>query len=316
MALKPIKRGYSFSDGTLSELGDDLVDNATRDSIQMTTFGYNAAKLATLTAKITAFKEFPGDAYYTGLMMIATATKNNAIKEMGVAGHEIVQRGIIRWGENSAEERTFGFKGYAGMKEPEKINACRDAHKFATDNLDEMTDQGLTEDILEAFKAKIDAADAAFSAKRKSVRNRDAAVDTRIKMGNELYAELVKLAGTGKTIWENTNEAKYNDYVIYASEGVNTVSDSAPANSVHAPSVAITSIGDEIEITVEAGTLTAYFSDDPTDEPAEGQITFTVNVDTPFSGTAAELGWSSTNNRLLLKNAGADPVPFSVVVRG
>jgi hypothetical protein len=73
---------------------------------------------------------------------------------------------------------------------------------------------------------------------------------------------------------------------------------------------------DELEITVESGTLIAYFSDDPTDEPAEGQITFTVNVDTPFSGTAAELGFTSTNYRLLLKNAGADAVVFSVVVKG
>ena len=74
---------------------------------------------------------------------------------------------------------------------------------------------------------------------------------------------------------------------------------------------------DEIEIEVTSGAVTVYFSDDPTDEPAPGQTTFDVSPGTPFSGTSAQLDWSTTNFRLLLKNSDAlVPAAFSVVVRG
>jgi len=317
MAIKPIKRGYSFSDGTLAELADELVAYAVRDNAQMIGFGYDAAKLALINAKITAFKEFANDDYFTGLMMEATATKNEAIKSMSIAGQEIVQRGVIKFGKNSPQERALAFTGYAGKTDSEKISACRTTHKFATEKLDDLAGQGLTTAILDAFKDKITAADTALTDKRMAVSERDTAVHDRIKLGNDLYRDLVPLADTGKTIWENTDESKYNDYVIYDSQpNMHTVSGNAPATAVHAPSVTVSEAGDEIEITVTSGTLTAYFSDDPTDEPAPGQATATISADVPYSGNAADLGWSSENFRLLLKNDGAADVPFIVVVRG
>jgi len=317
MAIKPIKRTYSLSDALLAELGDDLVAFAVRDTAEMTTFGYDAAKLAAIEAKITAFKDFPKDDYYTGILMVATSQKNEKIKAMSKTGQEIVQRVVIKWGKNSGQEKSMGFAGYAGMNDAEKVSACRTAYKFANTNKAELAGQGLTDAILDTFKDEITASDDAISAKRQRVGERDTAVTTRVKLGNDLYADLVPLADTGKTIWETTDESKYNDYVIYDNQaGVQTHPGTAPAGSVHAPGVSITADSDEVEISVESGTLIAYCGNEPTDEPLPGQITFTVSVGTPYSGTAAGLGWTSENFRLLLQNEGAADVEFSLVVRG
>jgi hypothetical protein len=316
MALKPIKRAYAFSDGTLAELGDDLTGFALRDITEMEKYGYDNARIDGIKLKIAAFKEFPADEFYTGLMMEATESKNIAIKEMGEVAEGVVQRAVNKYDKNSAKVKSFGWTGYAGKKDVDKISACRTVHMQGTAKLSDLGSEGLTITILDDLKAKIDAADAAITSQRKSISDRDEAVNERITKGNDLYKDLVKLADTGKHIYEDTNEAKYNDYVIYDSApGSQTVSGAVPAASIHQPSVAVNSASDEIEITVTSGTLTVYFSEDPTDAPAPGQTTATVTSATPFTGTAASLDWSSVNFRLLLKNDDAGEVNFTVVVR-
>ena len=48
---------------------------------------------------------------------------------------------------------------------------------------------------------------------------RDITTEKRIKALNALYKMVAKYTGIGKDIFYETNEAKYNDYVIYDSPG-------------------------------------------------------------------------------------------------
>ncbi|MFI5205090.1 MAG: hypothetical protein ACHQF2_11395 [Flavobacteriales bacterium] len=317
MAKKPVKRIYSFSDGSLSELGDELVMYAERDLADMTAFGYDQPRIDAIKLKIANFKDFSSDEVFTGLMMEATEDKNTAITNMSEVAEGVVQRAVTKYDRNSPKVKSFGYTGYGTKSDSDKTTACRDVHKQGTAKLADLASEGLTVAILDDLRAKTILADDAITEKRKRVADRDEAVNTRITMGNDLYKDLVKLADTGKHLYEDTNEAKYNDYVIYDNiANTQTVTGAVPAASIHQPSVAVTASENEIEIAVTSGTLTVYFSDDPTDEPAPGQITATVDTANPFSGTAASLNWSAANNRLLFKNADAvNEVPFTVVVK-
>ncbi len=50
-----------------------------------------------------------------------------------------------------------------------------------------------------------------------AINDRDIATEERIDAGNALYEKLVKFCNTGKDIWVNASEARYNDYIIYDS---------------------------------------------------------------------------------------------------
>lgn len=318
MAIQSIKRKYSFSDGTLAELGDALIEAAERDLTEMTTYGYDQTRLDTIKDKIAAFKIFPPDEYYTGRMMEATAAKNLSIDVMSNISEGIVRRATNKFGKDTPKVKGFGWTGYITKTDADKMVVNRLVFKMGTDNQPDLASEGLTVAVLNDLELKITDSDDAITLKRKRVSERDVAVNERITFGNELYAGLVKLADTGKHIWEDTDESKYNDYVIYESQpGVQTVSGTVAANAIHQPSVVVNAVSDEIEINVTSGSLVAYFSDDPTNEPVPGQAAFTVDASTPFAGTAAQLDWSAGNFRLLLKNS--DPgagVPFTVVVKG
>lgn len=318
MAQEPIKRKYSFSDGTLAELGDTLVMFAERDLTEMTGFGYDQLRIDAVKAKIVTFKNFPPDEYYTGLMMVATADKNTKLKIISEVSEGIVRRAMNKFGKDSPEAKGFGWAGYITKTDNDKMVVTRLVHKMGTDNQAALSSEGLTAVILGNLNIGITTADTAITKKQQRVSERDIAVNQRITLGNDLYSDLVKLADTGKHIWEDTNEAKYNDYVIYQTvDNMQTVNGTVAPAAIHQPSVVVNNVADEIEITVASGALTVYFSDDPTDEPAPGQTTFDVSPGTPFSGTAAQLDWSAANFRLLLKNGDAlAPAPFTVVVRG
>ena len=318
MALQPVKRKYSFSDGTLAERGDSLCAFAERDLAEMTNYGYAQLRINLIKGKIVTFKAFSPDEYYTSQMSEATDAKNLAIDNMSEVAEGVVRRAENKFKKGSAQARGFGWEGFITKADADKMVSCRLVHKMGTDKLAELTTEGLTAAILTDLAAKIIVSDNAITLKHTRVSERDIAVNDRIELGNGLYADLVSLADIGKHIWEDVNEAKYNDYVIYTGEtSLQTVVGTVAVSTIHQPSVTVNSVGDELEITLTTGKVIAYFSDDPTNAPAQGQTTFEITPATPYIGTAAGLDWSSTNFRLLLRNE--DPAvvaDFKVVVKG
>ena len=47
------------------------------------------------------------------------------------------------------------------------------------------------------------------------IADRDIEQESRVEAGNAIYATLIKYTNTGQSIWETSNVAKYNDYVVY-----------------------------------------------------------------------------------------------------
>ena len=48
-----------------------------------------------------------------------------------------------------------------------------------------------------------------------AIADREIGTMLRIKTANEIYGEISRVCDTGKGIWKEVNEAKYNDYIIY-----------------------------------------------------------------------------------------------------
>jgi hypothetical protein len=317
MALKEKKRKYGMADSSMAELGDSLVAFAERDLTEMTGYGYNQARIDQIKAKIAEFKDFAPDEYYVAQMMGATTAKNTALAAMGDVAEGVVRRAITKWGKDTHQVRAHGWAGYAGKKDAEKTAIARLVHKSGTDQLADLGSEGLTAAILTDLNNKITAADTAITAKASAVALRDQRTNERVTLGNEVYDLLVDLADTGKHIWEDVDESRYNDYLITDNPGnTQTATASIPAGVVHAPSVVVNEPGDEIQVNCTEGKIQVYFSDDPTDDPQPGMPVRELEAGESWSGTAAELNWSPTNHRLLLKNAGQDQAEVVVRVVG
>jgi hypothetical protein len=74
---------------------------------------------------------------------------------------------------------------------------------------------GITPVFLAGVLTKRAALDDKIDDMRQAENTRDLATQDRIKAGNALYKEIVKLCNIGKDLYAKTDEAKYNDYVLY-----------------------------------------------------------------------------------------------------
>jgi hypothetical protein len=61
---------------------------------------------------------------------------------------------------------------------------------------------------------------------------RGTATNDRIRVANALYAFTVELAEAGKAIWQDKDQVRYRDYVLYSSEGKPTAKEPVPAAPV------------------------------------------------------------------------------------
>ena len=86
-----------------------------------------------------------------------------------------------------------------------------------TEFLPEMSSVGLTQQMLDDFESLNTQFEQALDAKSDAVVLRDAKRQERIALGNELYAEIIKYSSIGKTVFAQTNAAKYKHFVIYHS---------------------------------------------------------------------------------------------------
>jgi hypothetical protein len=74
--------------------------------------------------------------------------------------------------------------------------------------------------------------DEAILAQGKAMSERGTATNDRIRVANELYAFTVELAEAGKAIWQDKDQSRYRDYVLYSSEGKPTAKEPVPAAPV------------------------------------------------------------------------------------
>ena len=78
---------------------------------------------------------------------------------------------------------------------------------------------GLTNVHIKELKALATDFDDAMEAQSDAIADREIGTMERTSIANEIYAEISRICDTGKGIWKDVNEAKYNDYIIYNTHG-------------------------------------------------------------------------------------------------
>jgi hypothetical protein len=78
-----------------------------------------------------------------------------------------------------------------------------------------LTPIGLTQADVDALETEAQLFEDKLNSVAEGKKLRDDKARERVDLANELYDFVVLYCKIGKLIWENVNEAKYNDYIIY-----------------------------------------------------------------------------------------------------
>ena len=213
--LNEILRGFNLTYGSLIQKTDDLILSAIRDLIDLAKFGMTQQKIDKTQLIRDEFVDMPTDQELLGNQIRRTEEKSQMAEQLRTDIKNIGSRIMLKFGKKSWQYRTANI-GEVSQLVDEKL--CRTGYSLvrtATELLEELADTGLTQEIIDLLKTHTQQFDELIDLKQKAINQRDIKTQDRRVKANELYANLMHISETGKATYQGTNEAKYNDYVIY-----------------------------------------------------------------------------------------------------
>ncbi|WP_288244667.1 hypothetical protein [uncultured Chryseobacterium sp.] len=215
MKKDQVKRDFNLADAVLKQKADELIALIDRDIVEFTDRGYNDTKRNELIAARNAVDSFPNDEQLEAVKMNLTEQKDAARNALEKTMRSIFNRAENVFGLYAAKYKEFGNAAISQQSDAEIVRTAKIMSATAQKYLTELSDEGLTSDKINTLIAQRDALDLAIDAQAQGISDRDVAAEGRIEALNRLYQLLSKYAGTGQDIFYETNEAKYNDYIIY-----------------------------------------------------------------------------------------------------
>lgn len=209
----PENRMYSMSDGDLIQRADLLEISITRDAVDFADRGVDAPRVAIMTDARAAFAAYPTDALLQGQAIDKRIIKDNARTALLVSLRKIRSMADTKY-NGQGLYTTFGFKDMDDKSDNDLVRLATGVVMAANTMLDDLVTEGLTAEKITALEALNTAFDTAVDLHRKAIQTRDISTQNRVTLGNNLYKPMVELANIGKSIYQDSDEARYNDYVI------------------------------------------------------------------------------------------------------
>lgn len=216
-----LARNYIFTEAVLKQKADEMIGLLERDQLEFADRGFDAAAKSSFIEKRDMVDSLTSDRTLEAQKMVFTERKVAAKNALEKTMRTILNMAAIHFGERSAHFRAFGPTNLTRLREAELARVYKGMAAAATKNLVAMEGEGLRQILIDRLLQQGDAYDLALYEVADAIVARDIATEERILMQNDLYRLITKYAGIGKNIFYDTNEAKYNDYVIYDAQNGN-----------------------------------------------------------------------------------------------
>jgi len=215
MSKKPERKNYNLTYAALKQKADDIVNSIRRDNAEFATRMVTPETVTGFEGKIQDFDDVPTDKELLADISIATEAKDQGRAGMLTKIRTIRTMAGNKYGERDAKYGKYGFENLTTQSDEKLCRMAKRVSRTANANIAELATEGLTEAFLTELDAIVKKFDDDIDNKVTAEKNRDIITQERIAKGNLVYKELVRLTNTGKDLWAATDEAKYNDYVIY-----------------------------------------------------------------------------------------------------
>lgn len=215
MKKQEVQREYKFSDGTLVTKGLEKVAFMRRDKTQFDDYGIKIAMINDLENQLNAFSERLTDVEALSDQTQITQNKDAKANEIRSAITAVMGRVELNFGFGSPKYKKFGTDTLSRQSDSDLLITAKRVVRVGTEFLAELSANGLTEAMLTAIDSLADEFSDLMVQMKIEIGNRDIEQEDRVEAGNEIYKTLVKYTNAGQAIWNATDVAKFNDYVLY-----------------------------------------------------------------------------------------------------
>ena len=218
-----VNRIFSMSYADLIRYCDNVHGFMVRDAVPFALYGITALLTSSYKSKIDDFLVLPQDVALEAAEINATQAKNTLANELRIILRSFATRAKLALGETDGNYKRFYLKELSRLPDPNLLVFSGGVVEAATDLLTEMASSGMTQAMIDDLTDKNEDFRLAMSAQSAAIAARDNAARNRVNKANELYTLLIRYSDIGKEIWYETNEAYYNDYLIYTGSSPGTL---------------------------------------------------------------------------------------------
>lgn len=215
MIEEKIRRNYNLSDSKLDAIAFNLCHTLSTDIDDLAIYGVTEAKVEEFK---NLYREF---ASYEILVMSyarinhKTEVKRALFSDLKDSIKKMALRFQLKWGKKSAQYKKLGLNGMQNLIDDSTIALARRVLEQMRLNFEELTEDGLTENMVIDFENLIIDAEAAKNEQNNALTEKEVKTYERIKKGNELYSLVVKYCEIGKRVYAKKSHPKYKNYLIY-----------------------------------------------------------------------------------------------------
>jgi hypothetical protein len=212
--MNELKTDYNFSNDYLMFKVGDVVGYMNRDVTEFTARNITQVDIDAFEAEGDAYESILPDSYYRSQITIEVDDKNTARAACQIKARKIAGYVEQAYGPKSGQYKSLNYGSLNGARDRSFITGARLVAKAAEGYLPTVSTYGLTQGMIDDLITEAQLMEDKLHAIAQKEGERDIITNDRISAGNALYEKLVKYCTVGKAIWEDVNEAKYNDYVI------------------------------------------------------------------------------------------------------
>lgn len=223
MKKQEVARLYKFSDASLVALGREKIAFMRRDAAAFESFGIAETMISDLEENLIRFSDNITDIEVLSDQTGVTERKTTKADQLRVAIRNTMARVELKYGTDSARYKKFGTGTLSQLSDPELFITGKRVVRVGTEFLEELSTNGLTEAMLTNITTLCAEFENLMLDLQVKMSDRDIIQEDRVEAGNSVYSTMVRYCTAGRIIWETSDVAKYNDYIIY-----DTVSGEAP----------------------------------------------------------------------------------------
>ena len=215
MKKNEVIRLYNFSDAKLIDIGNEKVAFMRRDIAAFADYGITEVQFSELKTKIIQFSNLITDIETSNEQVQITEQKDVKAEELRVAIRNVMTRVAQKYGTSSARYANYGTSTLSKQSDADLLVTAKRVVRVGTTNLNDLASEGLQQSHLDTITQLNNEFDALLIEQKLKIGERDILQEDRVEDGNEIYSLLIKYTQTGQDIWETSDVAKYNDYVVY-----------------------------------------------------------------------------------------------------
>lgn len=208
-------RNYNFSDAKLIEIGNEKIAFMRRDADAFASYGLNETKFSELESKINDFSNLITDIETSNEQVQITQDKEAKGEELRNVIRNVMTRVAQKYGVDSARYANYGTDTLSKQSDADLLVTAKRVVRVGTANLNDLAGEGLQASHLNKITELNDEFNVLLIEQKLKIGERDIQQEDRVEDGNAIYLLLTKYVQTGQDIWESSDVAKYNDYIIY-----------------------------------------------------------------------------------------------------